>query len=1056
MLSASPARGAGSKLDDQLSADFHAGAPGAIQIASYSNLGDGSLLAQTLKNLGSTDLSRHGHEIDAMIPIANLGRLAKLRTLRFATITSATTSVGAVTTQGDSAIATAAARATYGLTGAGVKIGILSDSFNDAGLVDTYATDVASGDLPSGVQILAEDPSVGTDEGRAMAQIIYDEAPSATFAFATAVGGQATMAANITSLVNAGCKIIVDDYEYLNEPFFEDGVVAQAAESAIARGVTFISAAGNTGSDSYASTWQSANTYSAGAIPSAAGAPLFYGGTSFNFGTASALNDMNSFTLAPGQSIHMSLQWDSPYYSVSGGSGSQNSVDAYVLNSTGTQIIAGAVNQDVGHDPIQLFTYTNNGNTAQTYNLMLINEVGAVPGYIKYIDFAGQATNWAYAENSGTIFGHVNAGGVDAIGAAYYANTPAYGVSPPVLEPTSSTGGTPIFFDTSGNRLATAVNRQTPNLVAADGVYTTFFGTTAPGNLYPSFYGTSAAAAGAAGAAALLLQKAPTLTPAQVAVTLQNTAAAISSPVPNSTSGYGLIQASNAVAGIVGNISGTIYQDNNDNGTLDAGEPGVAGVTVYVDAKNTGSYVSTDISTVTASDGTFTLQNVPTGSAVIRFVTPGGFIAITGGKTVTAGTTVTGVNFGVFPDAFAGTAGNYNYTVQADARTNTLLDILVNNVLTYSVTRSLLPALTFTLGGINNSLTVNFANGTPIPTGGLTYDCTSTTATGNILTINGTTGNDTASVNSLTTIYNGSSIFSTGLQSEVINGNNGNDAFTIINSQPLGTTLTFNGGTGNTSLLVKNALLNSAANFFNAGTTATDQNSLTVSAGTWTFSGDPAATSANLTVNDNATVVFTAGATGSGINARHLAALNIGATAIAQIAAPPTHADRQLLVTNTLSITTGGKLDLSGNDAVITSGNIATLTGLLTTGFAGGLWNGAGIQSTAAAAGTGHLTAIGSLLNTAANGQPIYGSGTTLGLFDGISPATTAVLLKYTYYGDANLSGTVDGSDYPLIDNGFNNLLTGWYNGDFNYDGVLNGSDYTLIDNAFNTQPTGL
>jgi hypothetical protein len=66
--------------------------------------------------------------------------------------------------------------------------------------------------------------------------------------------------------------------------------------------------------------------------------------------------------------------------------------------------------------------------------------------------------------------------------------------------------------------------------------------------------------------------------------------------------------------------------------------------------------------------------------------------------------------------------------------------------------------------------------------------------------------------------------------------------------------------------------------------------------------------------------------------------------------------------------------------------------------------------------------------------------------------------VKYTYYGDANLDGAVDGSDYTLIDAGFNShgTLTGWYNGDFNYDGLIDGSDYTLIDNAFNTQGASL
>jgi hypothetical protein len=58
--------------------------------------------------------------------------------------------------------------------------------------------------------------------------------------------------------------------------------------------------------------------------------------------------------------------------------------------------------------------------------------------------------------------------------------------------------------------------------------------------------------------------------------------------------------------------------------------------------------------------------------------------------------------------------------------------------------------------------------------------------------------------------------------------------------------------------------------------------------------------------------------------------------------------------------------------------------------------------------------------------------------------------VKYTYYGDANLDGTVTGADYQQIDTGFGLHLTGWQNGDFNYDGVVDGSDYSLIDNTFN------
>jgi hypothetical protein len=62
--------------------------------------------------------------------------------------------------------------------------------------------------------------------------------------------------------------------------------------------------------------------------------------------------------------------------------------------------------------------------------------------------------------------------------------------------------------------------------------------------------------------------------------------------------------------------------------------------------------------------------------------------------------------------------------------------------------------------------------------------------------------------------------------------------------------------------------------------------------------------------------------------------------------------------------------------------------------------------------------------------------------------------VKYTWFGDADLSGSVDGTDYGLIDAGFlsNGSLTGWFNGDFDYSGTIDGTDYGLIDGAFLTQ----
>jgi hypothetical protein len=72
---------------------------------------------------------------------------------------------GAVNTPGDAILGAAAARSAFGVTGAGVKVGVISDG------VDHLADSVMSHDLPDGVQVLA--PGSG-DEGTALLEIVHD------------------------------------------------------------------------------------------------------------------------------------------------------------------------------------------------------------------------------------------------------------------------------------------------------------------------------------------------------------------------------------------------------------------------------------------------------------------------------------------------------------------------------------------------------------------------------------------------------------------------------------------------------------------------------------------------------------------------------------------------------------------------------------------------------------------------------------------------------------------------------------------------------------------
>ena len=90
-----------------------------------------------------------------------------------------------------------------------------------------------------------------------MAEIIFDGATgidSILFASGTAAG-PADKADSIDQLVANGAEVIADDIFWLTEPFFQDGVIAQAVDRARAAGVTYIASAGNRARQSWEGTY---------------------------------------------------------------------------------------------------------------------------------------------------------------------------------------------------------------------------------------------------------------------------------------------------------------------------------------------------------------------------------------------------------------------------------------------------------------------------------------------------------------------------------------------------------------------------------------------------------------------------------------------------------------------------------------------------------------------------------------------------------------------------------------------------------------------------------
>jgi GH25 family lysozyme M1 (1,4-beta-N-acetylmuramidase) len=147
----------------------------------------------------------------------------------------------------------------------------------------------------------------------------------------------------------------------------------------------------------------------------------------------------------------------------------------------------------------------------------------------------------------------------------------------------------------------------------------------------------------------------------------------------------------------------------------------------------------------------------------------------------------------------------------------------------------------------------------------------------------------------------------------------------------------------------------------------------------------------------------------------------------------------------TVNLTAGGAKALVVGSLTLaaTGGTYGGIAGEIQRGVNGGGWDGTGGLITSQPDATAGLTTLG-----IGEASAILGiDGTATAVFAGETVDATAVLVKYTYAGDANLDGTITGDDYSAID--FNIQVPGsdgYFNGDFNYDGLVTGDDYSAID----------
>ncbi len=463
--------------------------------------------------------------------------------LGFARVSASMTRAGLVTSQADLAEHANTARSNFGVDGTGIKVGILSDSFDTNASAATHmADDIANGDLPADTTIL-EDLGDGSDEGRAMAQLVHDIAPGASIAFATAFAGEADFANNILKLAAAGAKVIVDDVIYFDELSYQDGPVAQAVNMVAAQGVSYFSSAGNDSNlplvTGYEGAWQFGERY-------------FGGGETTRLMRFAPGQDYLTVHISGGEVID--LQWSNPGASA-GGKGATADIDLFLTNKDGSQVYAISNSGNIGGDPVEALAATDaagNPLPAGTYYIRVGLWEGPAPQEIRVmalgngldVSFDSPASN----TNTGTLFGHAAATGASAVGAAFYGDTPEFGTAPALPEYYTTSGPDRILFDTAGNRLATP-DIRTVSMTAADGVDNTFLGFQIQfdQDTYPNFFGTSAAAPDAAAVAALMLHAQSSLTPTDVRSLLMDSASDMDVAGFDDLTGAGFINAAKAV-----------------------------------------------------------------------------------------------------------------------------------------------------------------------------------------------------------------------------------------------------------------------------------------------------------------------------------------------------------------------------------------------------------------------------------------------------------------------------------------------------------------------------
>ncbi len=430
------------------------------------------------------------------------------------------TSEGVVAHQADKVVAT-------GIDGTGVMVCVISDG------IDSLAARRATGDLPA---IVTVGPMDSGDTGTAMLEIIHDLAPGAVLGFASG-WSETQMAANIDALRIAGCDVIVDDMVFASESAFQDGPIALAIDSFTAAGRIYFSAANDLGSLTHLTSGTFEGDFVAsGTQDAVVDAFLEQPVALASFGAL----PYNTLIVSPQA---LSLQWADPR----GAAG--NDYDLLVLNNVGTKVLSSSTEfQSGAQDPLEVISCTPARCPAGARVVVAL--YSGAPRALRLQAFSYEAVPKLGASTAGGTFGHNAAAQAITIGAVNAPSDAAFVADANVnAEDYSGDGLRRMFYNADGSAITPdnllfatggGVARQKVDLAAADAVTTEATGS-------EPFWGTSAAAAHAAGIAALIKSANQSSSPSTIRNALLASALDIQTAGHDRDSGAGIVMAPAAV-----------------------------------------------------------------------------------------------------------------------------------------------------------------------------------------------------------------------------------------------------------------------------------------------------------------------------------------------------------------------------------------------------------------------------------------------------------------------------------------------------------------------------